>query len=388
MSKGGIVHCKFLPQARQSTNMSTERYCSVCIAVLEQPPYSPELAPCDLFPKLKQDIKETRFEDLALMCVMACAWAQGARDQRSQHHHHTRPHPGGRSNEVNEDGTYTYGFEAADGTFKLETRDEEGNVKGKYGFLNEFGELKTVEYSAGNETGFLPTSDLLPKSVPVPAIPAVPAVSTVPQQQVSNPIAPQLPQLASLPLLPRPQQFRIVPQATQRPINIELDGFSEDRNEDGFVDGSPEEAAKGNPVVPSVTSFLPAGTSSLPAVPAVQPLPQPQLIPQQIPQGFNTFVPGQPQLTAQQIQQQQQFLAGQQRLVPQQFAAPLPAPQQLFPQQFPAQTFLPQQFPGQPLVPQQAVVQRAFPQQFIPRPFAQFQQLRPVAPPRPVITKA
>ncbi|XP_069989593.1 uncharacterized protein [Penaeus vannamei] len=321
---------------------------------------------------------------LALMCVMACAWAQAP--ETSEASTTTTPVPILRQvNEVNEDGTYTYGFEAADGTFKLETRDEEGNVKGKYGFLNEFGELKTVEYSAGNETGFLPTSDLLPKSVPVPAIPAVP---TVPQQQVSNPIAPQLPQLASLPLLPRPQQFRIVPQATQRPINIELDGFSEDRNEDGFVDGSPEEAAKGNPVVPSVTSFLPAGTSSLPAVPAVQPLPQPQLIPQQIPQGFNTFVPGQPQLTAQQIQQQQQFLAGQQRLVPQQFAAPLPAPQQFVPQQFPAQTFLPQQFPGQPLVPQQAVVQRAFPQQFIPRPFAQFQQLRPVAPPRPVITKA
>nr|XP_027226002.1 uncharacterized protein LOC113818068 [Penaeus vannamei] len=281
---------------------------------------------------------------LALMCVMACAWAQAP--ETSEASTTTTPVPILRQiNEVNEDGTYTYGFEAADGTFKLETRDEEGNVKGKYGFLNEFGELKTVEYSAGNETGFLPTSDLLPKSVPVPAIPAVPAVSTVPQQQVSNPIAPQLPQLASLPLLP-PQQFRIVPQATQRPINIELDGFSEDRNEDGFVDGSPEEAAKGNPVVPS------------------------------------------PQLTAQQIQQQQQFLAGQQRLVPQQFAAPLPAPQQFVPQQFPAQTFLPQQFPGQPLVPQQAVVQRAFPQQFIPRPFAQFQQLRPVAPPRPVITKA
>ena len=33
------------------------------IAVLEQPPYSPDLAPCDffLFPKLKKVIKETRF---------------------------------------------------------------------------------------------------------------------------------------------------------------------------------------------------------------------------------------------------------------------------------------------------------------------------------------
>ena len=35
------------------------------IAVLEQPPYSPDLAPCDffLFPKLKEVIKRTRFQD-------------------------------------------------------------------------------------------------------------------------------------------------------------------------------------------------------------------------------------------------------------------------------------------------------------------------------------
>jgi len=35
------------------------------IAVLEQPPYFPDLAPCDffLFPKLKKVIKGTRFQD-------------------------------------------------------------------------------------------------------------------------------------------------------------------------------------------------------------------------------------------------------------------------------------------------------------------------------------
>ena len=37
----------------------------IIIAVLEQPPYSPDLAPRDffLFPKLKEVIKETRFQD-------------------------------------------------------------------------------------------------------------------------------------------------------------------------------------------------------------------------------------------------------------------------------------------------------------------------------------
>ena len=61
-------------------------------------------------------------------------------------------------NEINEDGSYTVGYEASDGTFKLETKDAEGNVEGKYGFLDENGEIKIVEYSANNSTGF--TSDL------------------------------------------------------------------------------------------------------------------------------------------------------------------------------------------------------------------------------------
>ena len=33
-------------------------------------------------------------------------------------------------NEINEDGSYTVGFEASDGSFRLETKDAEGNVEG------------------------------------------------------------------------------------------------------------------------------------------------------------------------------------------------------------------------------------------------------------------
>ena len=33
-------------------------------------------------------------------------------------------------NQVNEDGTYGFGFEYSDGTFKTESKDAEGNVKG------------------------------------------------------------------------------------------------------------------------------------------------------------------------------------------------------------------------------------------------------------------
>merc|ERR1719193_2059053 len=61
-------------------------------------------------------------------------------------------------NEINEDGTYTVGFEASDGTFKKETKDAEGNVKGTYGFLDKNGELQVVEYSSNNSTGFITNS--------------------------------------------------------------------------------------------------------------------------------------------------------------------------------------------------------------------------------------
>lgn len=57
-------------------------------------------------------------------------------------------------NRLNDDGSYTFGYEAADGSFKIETRDVEGNIKGMFGFVDENGELKRISYSARNGTGF------------------------------------------------------------------------------------------------------------------------------------------------------------------------------------------------------------------------------------------
>ena len=72
-------------------------------------------------------------------------------------------------NQVNMDGSFTYGFEAADGTFRVETRDIKGNIKGKYGYIDEFGELQTVEYTAGSGAGF----NAQGSNIPVPAVPVV-----------------------------------------------------------------------------------------------------------------------------------------------------------------------------------------------------------------------
>jgi hypothetical protein len=58
---------------------------------------------------------------------------------------------------INLDGSYTYGYEAADGSFKIETKTVNGEVKGKYGYFD--GErVRVVEYGA-NRHGFQPSGE-------------------------------------------------------------------------------------------------------------------------------------------------------------------------------------------------------------------------------------
>lgn len=56
-------------------------------------------------------------------------------------------------NRHNEDGSYSYGFEAADGSFKIETKSASGEVKGKYGYVDDSGNVREIEYGA-NKNGF------------------------------------------------------------------------------------------------------------------------------------------------------------------------------------------------------------------------------------------
>lgn len=53
---------------------------------------------------------------------------------------------------INSDGSYTVGYEAEDGTFKIESRDVLGNVKGTYGYVDENGEIKRVSYVTNNSS--------------------------------------------------------------------------------------------------------------------------------------------------------------------------------------------------------------------------------------------
>lgn len=58
----------------------------------------------------------------------------------------------------NDDGSYTYGYEGADGSFKIETKLPTGEVTGKYGYVDDTGKLRVVDYGA-NKYGFQPVGE-------------------------------------------------------------------------------------------------------------------------------------------------------------------------------------------------------------------------------------
>ncbi|XP_037079359.1 larval cuticle protein III/IV-like [Pollicipes pollicipes] len=109
-------------------------------------------------------------------------------------------------NRVNDDGSYTYGFEAADGSFKLETRDVNGEVTGKYGYVDANGQQQVFEYNANKAAGFSPSSSLIPQPPPG---------------------------------LPQASTSQVAPGTFVGDIDVALDGYSEDLDEDGFVDPIP-----------------------------------------------------------------------------------------------------------------------------------------------------
>merc|ERR1712038_1271578 len=80
----------------------------------------------------------------------------------------------------NVDGSYTYGYEAADGTYKLETRYTDGRVKGKYGYIDPDGNLREASYGAEAGRGFEPRIAGL--ELPPPVVAEVPAVNEIVHQ--------------------------------------------------------------------------------------------------------------------------------------------------------------------------------------------------------------
>ncbi|XP_013110215.1 uncharacterized protein LOC106089018 [Stomoxys calcitrans] len=87
-----------------------------------------------------------------------------------QHQDYTTPVPILKQiNKHNSDGSYTYGYEAADKSFKIETKYPNGEVYGKYGYVDDQGQVREIEYGASRR-GFEPAgSDI---NVPPPTLTA------------------------------------------------------------------------------------------------------------------------------------------------------------------------------------------------------------------------
>merc|ERR1712064_236205 len=120
--------------------------------------------------------------------------------------------------ERNPDGSYTYGYESGDGTYKIETRYATGEVKGKYGYYDASGKLREVEYGAAPDRGFEPQIEGV--IVAPPTINTEPEFNAEPLLAEPQPAAPkqraEQPRFANfqpsaLPAAPQQQARRIRP---------------------------------------------------------------------------------------------------------------------------------------------------------------------------------
>ncbi|KAJ8721176.1 hypothetical protein PYW07_001951 [Mythimna separata] len=109
----------------------------------------------------------TPFTRLAVLALVACAQVQAQySEERAPRYIASEPKQAApppvailkQINRHNEDGSYTYGYEAADGSFKIETKSPAGEVKGKYGYKDDTGKVRVIEYGA-NKFGFQPSGE-------------------------------------------------------------------------------------------------------------------------------------------------------------------------------------------------------------------------------------
>ncbi|KAH8312586.1 hypothetical protein KR044_011574, partial [Drosophila immigrans] len=86
----------------------------------------------------------------------------------AQHQDYTTPVPILKQiDKHNDDGSYTYGYEAADKSFKIETKYSNGEVYGKYGYVDDQGKVREIEYGA-SKRGFEPAGSHI--NVPPPTL--------------------------------------------------------------------------------------------------------------------------------------------------------------------------------------------------------------------------
>ncbi|XP_076760904.1 uncharacterized protein LOC143429261 [Xylocopa sonorina] len=113
---------------------------------------------------------------MTIFCLATAGCSNVTDQQTSETHHDQQVAILKQIRKVNEDGSYTYGYEAGDGSFKVESRDVLGNIKGTFGFVDADGEIKRVSYSSSNGTGFKATT-VSPLQEHVSVVQSVPRVN-------------------------------------------------------------------------------------------------------------------------------------------------------------------------------------------------------------------
>ncbi|XP_050308799.1 TOX high mobility group box family member 3-like [Anthonomus grandis grandis] len=89
-------------------------------------------------------------------------------------------------NKVNDDGSFTFGYEAADGSFKEETRGTDCVVRGKYGYIDPDGNKREFNYVSGN-----PCDPNAPKEEEEDEAPESDGPENIPANYPSRPIRPE-----------------------------------------------------------------------------------------------------------------------------------------------------------------------------------------------------
>lgn len=111
------------------------------------------------------------------------------------------------------DGTYTYGYESGDGSYKIERRFVTGEVIGKYGYYDDTGRLREVEYGARSDRGFEPRAEGLIVAPPTISDQNLETVTSRPQPSQNTRSRPSQPTRSRFTQSPQPQAA-IPPQPT------------------------------------------------------------------------------------------------------------------------------------------------------------------------------
>jgi len=248
----------------------------------------------------------------------------------------------------NADGSYTYGYENGDGTYKIETRYVTGEVRGKYGYYDDTGVLREVEYGA-SKMGFEPSgSGLVGPDASIAHVAASAPVAPVAPRPVA-PVAPVAPVTTNIRSNGRrvkvvrrrkPQQTQSVARESQRSAVFET--LNERTNDvrtmlpqarrQQFDNFSPVQQQQ-KPIINRRLPIRPTATTPRPAQP-IQPAQPAQFASQSQQDALRQHEFDLQQVLRQQEQQQRQTGQQQQRQAQQQlrqqpnFFAPVSAPAQ------------------------------------------------------------